>query len=187
MRTRRRRVRGARSLNRRPTRRLNTSSGSAGFRKRSGAKSWSGAVVSSRTNNPSSPAPELPVEDLQERRRAVQERTKQRAEQQREVVEQLHQHLPEETPAADGFSWDASDNVYERQMEAQRLQIEATKQQAEALQQQAVAAGEAAALQSRRRRRARCVWPVRCVSVFGIRRQRGMRYCTVRYWASRSA
>ncbi|NQY32922.1 MAG: hypothetical protein HRT56_07100 [Coraliomargarita sp.] len=103
------------------------------------------------------PATEEPrsvlVEDLRNRRREVQERTKERQAQQREIVEKPHHHEPEvDASVPDGFSWDASDNVYERQMEEQRRQIEATKRQAEALKRQAAAAEKKAAANRRVRR-----------------------------------
>lgn len=78
------------------------------------------------------PAASQPVAQHQERRKEVQERQKQ-TQQRAPHVEPTQQE-----PKTDGrFSWDASDNVYEQQMQARLQQIEATKRRAEALKRQA--------------------------------------------------
>ncbi len=80
---------------------------------------------------------------------AHQEKLKEVHERHKEV-HQREPHLEptpgahEEAPAV--FSWDASDNVYEQEMQARLQQIEATKRRAEALRQQSGATPSAAAI-----------------------------------------
>ncbi len=85
-------------------------------------------------------------DDLVRRRRAVQERLKERKEKQKETYESVHEstaHLSPthqqqvETEPEGAFSWGSSENVYEQVMEGRLKQIEATKRQAEALRRQA--------------------------------------------------
>jgi hypothetical protein len=78
------------------------------------------------------PASSQPVAQHQQGRKEVVERHKQ-THQRAPHVEPTHQE-----PETDGrFSWDASDNVYEQQMQERLQQIEATKRRAEALKRQA--------------------------------------------------
>ena len=91
------------------------------------------------------PAASQPVAQHQERRKEVQERQKE-THQRAPHVEPTHQE-----PETDGrFSWDASDNVYEQQMQERLPQIEATKRRAEALKRQAGGSTQSSATTKRR-------------------------------------
>jgi hypothetical protein len=85
-------------------------------------------------------------EKLQERRRAIeaQREVRDRHKEIREVVHESETppHLAPthevEAPVSDGrFSWDVSDNIYEKNMQAQLQRIEETKRQAERLKREA--------------------------------------------------
>ena len=107
------------------------------------------------------PTSSQPVAQHQERRKEVVERHKE-THQRAPHVEPTHQE-----PETDGrFSWDASDNVYEQQMQERLQQIEATKRRAEALKRQAGTSNQASETTGRRqstRRGARRSGPVRSV------------------------
>ena len=78
-----------------------------------------------------------PVAHHREQRKQVAERQKE-THQRTPHVEPTHQEAD-----TDGrFSWDASDNVYEQQMQERVQQIEATKRRAEALKRKAGAANQ---------------------------------------------
>jgi len=114
------------------------------------------------------PASSQPVGQHQEGREEGGERRKEVVERHKETHQRApHVEPTHQEPETDGrFSWDASDNVYEQQMQERLQQIEATKRRAEALKRQAGTSNQASETTGRRqstRRGALRSGPVRSV------------------------